>query len=288
MAGSCWMRREPQLLNENRIFFAAIGIARRRCHRMIRSSITALGLVLLVFGEVKGVENQPLLAIEGKLLRSFDLQGAPPKPWRAAKGLWQAASGGMSGEELAQDNHGAVLRLPDQMQDFVIEYEVMLDGARSTTLSINALKDHMARIVMTPTMITIQRDDNDHDGPDKSVIFARFATELKPGVWHRVRLEMVGDKMLGKVDDLVAWGSSDLFTKTKAAPGFTVSGKRALMRHFRMVEATLNPNWNAVAATLPKPGEKVAAVPAAAQGKAKAKGKGKGKAGAAKKAKASS
>jgi len=246
-------------------------------------------LAVLVFQgfSAQAADSQPLLAIEGKVLRSFEFNGAPPAPWRAAKGLWKAAEGAMSGEELAADKHGAVLRLPDQLQDFVIEYEVMLDGARSTTLSINALKDHMARIVIMPKAVAIQRDDNDHEGPDKAVVFARFAADLKPGTWHRVRLEMVGDKMLDKVDDLVAWGSSELFSKPKAAPGFTVSGQRALIRNFRLCEATLNPNWEAVAATLPKPGAKVIAAPAAAA-KGKGRGKAKGKASAPKKAAASS
>jgi hypothetical protein len=54
------------------------------------------------------------------------------------------------------------------------------------------------------------------------------------------------------------------------APGFTVSGQSVDFRNFSIREATLNPAWEEVRATLPKPGEKVA--PAAAP-----KGKGKGK-----------
>lgn len=135
----------------------------------------------------------------------------------------------------------------------------------------------MARISITPKSVTIQRDDNDHEGPDKAVVFARFPADLAPG-WHKVRLEMVGDMMLGKVDDLVAWGASDLFKSEKAAPGFTVAGQSVDFRNLTIREASLNPAWEDVKATLPKPGEKVA--PAARP----AKGAGKGKAAAKKKA----
>lgn len=76
--------------------------------------------------------------------------------------------------------------------------------------------------------------------------------------------------MVGKVDDLVAWGSNDLFKTAKTAPGFTVGGQSVDFRNLTIREASLNPAWEAVKATLPKPGEKVSAA-----AKAPAKGKGK-------------
>lgn len=237
---------------------------------------TALLLLSLAAVTARAEDSKPLLAVPGKVILEAKFDGAPGAPWKAAKGKWEAADGTMRGSELVEDKHGAVLRIPNKMQDFTIEYEFKFDGARSTSLSINAVKDHMARINITPKSVTIQRDDNDHEGPDKAVVFARFPTELGDG-WHKVRLEMVGDKMLGKVDDLVAWGADALFLTEKASPGFTVGGQSVDFRHFSIHEATLNPEWEKVMGTLPKPGEKVA--PAAApKGAAKGQGKGKKKA----------
>lgn len=232
---------------------------------------TALLLLSLAVANTRAAEPEPMLAIPGKVILESTLDGAPAAPWKAAKGKWEAAEGAMRGSELVEDKHGAVLRAPTKMQDFTIEYEFRLDGARSTSLSINALKDHMARILITPKSVTIQRDDNDHDGPDKAVVFARFPADLQPGSWHKVRLDMVGDQMFGRVDDLAAWGASELFKTTKASPGFTVGGQSVCFRHFVMREATLNPGWESIRATLPKPGEKV--IPAAAKAAAKVKGK---------------
>lgn len=216
-------------------------------------------------------EDKPLLAIPSKVIYENNLSEGASAPWKAAKGEWKAVDGVLRGSELAADKHGAVLRLPNKLKDFVIEYEFKFSGARSTSLSINAIKDHMARIMITPKSVTVQRDDNDHEGPDKAVIFARFPAELSDG-WHKVRIEMVGDKMLGKVDDLIAWGADELFLKEKASPGFTVGGQSVEFRNFTMHEATLNPGWEDVKGTLPKPGEKVA--PAATpKGKGAAKKK---------------
>lgn len=240
---------------------------------MKHASLLTLALALAATLAARA-EDKPLLAIPGKVIYESKLDTAPGAPWKAAKGKWELVEGVTRGSELEADKHGAVTRLPNKLQDFVVEYEFKFEGARSTSLSINAVKDHMARISITPKSVAIQRDDNDHEGPDKAVVFARFPTELAPG-WHKVRMEMVGDTMLGKVDDLVAWGTSDLFKTEKAAPGFTVAGQSVDFRNLTIREATLNPAWEEVKATLPKPGEKVA--PAAAPGKGKGKGKGAAK-----------
>ncbi len=235
-------------------------------------SALALGLAFAA-----RADDKPLLAIPGKAIYENKLDSAPADPWKAAKGKWEVVEGHWRGSEKPEDNHGAVNRLPNKLGDFVLEYEFKFEGAKATSLSINAVKDHMARIMITPKLVTIQRDDNDHEGPDKAVVFARFANDLTPG-WHKVRMEMVGDMMLGKVDDLIAWGSSDLFKQDRMAPGFTVGGQSVDFRNLSIREAKLNPEWEAVKATLPKPGEKMAAVgPPAGKGPAKGPAKGKKK-----------
>lgn len=238
---------------------------------MKHTSLITLCAVLAAFGA--RAEDKPLLAIPGKVIYESKLDTTPGAPWKAAKGKWEVVDGVTRGSELEADKHGAVTRLPNKLQNFVVEYEFKFEGAKSTSLSINAVKDHMARISITPKSVTIQRDDNDHEGPDKAVVFARFPADFANGTWHKVRMEMVGDTMLGKVDDLVAWGANDLFKTEKASPGVTVAGQSVDFRNFSIREATLNPEWESVKATLPKPGEKVAAGPAKAPAKGKAKKK---------------
>jgi hypothetical protein len=237
-------------------------------------------LTYLAFGVALSVSaaDKPLLAVPGKVIYESKLDTAPAAPWKAAKGKWELVDGVMRGSEKPEDMHGAVTRLPNKLPDFVIEYEFKFEGGKSTSLTVNAVKDHMARINITPKSVTVQRDDNDHEGPDKAVVFARFPADLSPGTWHKVRMEMVGDTMLGKVDDLTAWGSNDLFKQDRMSPGFTVAGQSVDFRNLKITEATLNPEWESVKATLPKPGEKVAPAPAAPAGKGKAGAKGKAKA----------
>ena len=107
------------------------------------------------------------------------------------------------------------------------------------------------------------------------MVFARIAADLKPGVWHKVRMEMVGDTMLGMVDDMIAYGSNELFTQDRMSPGFTVAGQSVDFRNLKITEATKNPEWDKVKATLPAPGSQMAAVPGPGAGKPAPKGKKK-------------
>lgn len=217
-------------------------------------------LVVSAMSQTVGHAAEHALAIPGNVIYESRLDTPPATPWKAAKGKWELVDGALRGSELVADKHGAVTRLPNKLQDFVLEYEFKFEGARATSLSINAVKDHMARISISPSMITFQRDDNDHQGPDKAVVFARFAVDVKPGVWHKVRLEMVGDSMYGEVDDWKAWGASELFKTPKTAPGFTVAGEAVDFRNLVIREASLNPHWEAVRSGLPQPGAQVATV----------------------------
>ena len=96
------------------------------------------------------------------------------------------------------------------------------------------------------------KDDHDKDGPDKAQVFGALKAELKPGVWQTVRMEIVGDRMLGKVGDVVAFGSHEQLAGPKSNFGLTVAGESASFRNFKLWEATPNPDWEKVKASLPK------------------------------------
>lgn len=221
----------------------------------------------------------PLLAVPGKVIYENALVAKPEAPWQAAKGKWTPSEGALRGAELAEDKHGAVLRMTGPLANQVIvEYQFrFLDTAKTTSLSINGPKGHVCRVSMTPTTFVVQKDDSDHAGPDKAIFFSRQVADLKPEEWHTVRLEIIGDQMLGQCDDLVGFGSHEAIGKEKANLGFTVGGQSVEFRALKITEGTLNPKWDAVKATLPA--GTPAPVPAA-----KGKGKGKGKAAAKKKA----
>jgi hypothetical protein len=222
---------------------------------------------------VNAADSKPktVLAQPGSVIFSDDLTKAPDgKEWKAAKGKWEVADGALRGAELAADKHGAVSRHTMNFKDAVVQYEVKLDGTKSTTLSINDAKGHNSRIALSPTGFTVTKDDHDHEGPDKAVNFGRRAVDLKPGEWHTVRLELVGDTVLGTVDDAPpVFGSNEMIAAEKTNFGFTVAGESASFRNLKIWSATPNPGWEKAKASIP------AATPPAAPAKRKAPAKKK-------------
>jgi hypothetical protein len=217
---------------------------------------------------------QPDKEIVGDVLT----KDAKAADWKVAKGKWERTADGIRVEEIPADKHGAVSRVTQNLQDLVIAFEFRLDGAKSVSLSINATKDHMARVSITPTTLRVQKDDHDHEGPDKAVVFLTAAQSFEAGTWHRVVLEMVGDTMVATIDDkLSAFGRDPLFLTPKVNPGFTCSGQSATFRNFTLWSAKpeAKASWKETSA---KVAEAMAAAPKPAAPAAKGKGKAKAKA----------
>lgn len=225
-----------------------------------------LGAALLIpsFHSVLAGDPATVLAERGKLLVSEDFsseveqaKAQPGKPWttgwRLRPGKWEFVDGAMKGTEVAADKHGAVARFPLTFRDVVIQYEVRLDDCRQTTLSINDLKEHVCRVLISPSGFTAQKDDHDHEGPDKAEVFGKAPVPVGTGEWKTVVLEIVGGEMAAHIDGKIIAGSHELIGTAKANFGFTVAGNGASFRNLRVWEATPNAAWPKTKAGLAKP-----------------------------------
>src|SRR5205814_10065220 len=82
-------------------------------------------------------EPKPLLTERGKLLVSDDFNQTLSKDWKMGKGKWEIVDGALKGSELKADMHGATNRRTLAFQNVVIQYSFKLEGAKTTSLSIN-------------------------------------------------------------------------------------------------------------------------------------------------------
>src|SRR3954466_999493 len=110
-----------------------------------------LALLLLPVLTLHAADPAPKLAERGKLLLTEDFATLNPKEWPAAKGKWEASDGALKGAELPADKHPGVVRRQAVFTDAIIQYDVKLDGAKGTTLSINGAKGHICRVLLSPT-----------------------------------------------------------------------------------------------------------------------------------------
>ncbi len=184
-----------------------------------------------------------LMTERGKLLYSDDFTALDAKIWRVAKGKWEIADGGLKGVELKSDNHPGVVRRPFAFKDAVIQFDVQVNGCKQTTFSINEAKAHLARALFLPTGFAAQKDSQDHGVADKAVRFANVTTPMKPGEWHTVVIEFLGEEMVTTMDGKTIAGAHPALGHEKANFGFTVVGDSALYRNLRVWEARPNPAW---------------------------------------------
>ena len=152
-----------------------------------------------------------------------------------AKGKWEIVDGAWHGEELPADMHPAVVRRQLKFQDAIFQYSFKLDGAKQTTFSINDEKEHVCRVLLRPNGFTVQKDDHDHDGPDKAVVFKNITTPIKDGEWHTMVVEILGQEMLACLDgDKVGFGAHELIGWPKANLGLTINGQSASFKNLRV------------------------------------------------------
>ena len=189
----------------------------------------------------------------GKLLVSDDLAAPMSKDWKVAKGKWEVVEGVIRSSELPADKHGAVARRSLPMKDVVIAYSFKIDGAKKTTLSLNAAKGHLCRVLVDTKGVTVQKDDQDgKNGPDKPMPLDTAKADIKPGQWHTLVVELRGPDILATVDGKhIAFGSHPAIDKEKANFGLTVAGESVSFKNLRVWEAAgTNKNWEETRAKL--------------------------------------
>ncbi len=182
------------------------------------------------------------LAVRGKLLFSDDFSsGALGAEWKPLKGTWDVADGALRGKEKAEDKHAAVLKYLRPYRNLAVQFSFKFDGAKQASLSMDG-KGHVCRVVLTPKGFTLRKDGS-ADKSVKAVDLGKGEIELKPGEWHTMLVEVVGDTLLAQVDDkVVVHGSNAGIDVDKASIGFPVAGEGIVIDDVRVWEATANPD----------------------------------------------
>jgi hypothetical protein len=192
-----------------------------------------------------------LLTEPGKLLHKETLTDASGKGWTRAKGKWEVVDGALRGSELKADMHGAAQRMPLTFTGAVIQYDFKLDGAKMTTLSINKAKGHLCRVAIRPDGFDVRKDKDKADANDKGAVLGTCKVDIKPGEWHTITIELLGDTMLASLDGKqVAFGAHKGIDMPKANLGLTVAGESASFRNLSIWEAQSNPAWESTRARL--------------------------------------
>ncbi len=203
--------------------------------------------VLVIVSVARAAVPAPLMTVPGEPLVGESWSGGLPKSWRAQKGTWLAEGGVVRGTEVAADKHQAVMRRSTAFTNAIVTFSFRLGQSRQISLSINDAKEHVCRLIINANGFTAQKDDHDHDGPDKAVVFMRVPMKIAPGEWHTAVVELNGPEMVAQIDGAprAAFGAHALLDRPKANFGFTVAGGTAEFRDVSMVAAAPRADWAA-------------------------------------------
>lgn len=217
-----------------------------------------------------------LMTKPGKLLISEDFTAPLPPPegstaqfasgfkgWRCnvvpRGGHWEVIDGTFKGAENPEMHHPATASIGFDFKDVVISCEVRLhdvplDGRKTRFFAIRTTdaKDYVCSIFLGETGMRIEKDDNDHGGPDVAVPFGFLKAPIKLGEWQKVTFEILGDEMVGTLNGQSLTGQHPLIGSEKHSVMF-VSGVEGSVRHLRIWEALPNPEWAKIRPTLPVP-----------------------------------
>lgn len=226
----------------------------------VTSRITLLSILCVVFFNYtinaaepakSAGESETLMCVRGKLVMSNDFDKPLSQPWRAINGKWEVAGEAVQGSELEADKHGAVIRANLPLHNAVIQYSFKLEGAKTTTFSINDAKGHNSRVIINATGFTARKDDHDHTGPDEAVVLQAVKTKIGEGEWHTMVIEVNGAEFLARLDGKqVAYGSHEAIDDDKTNIGLTVGGQSVSFKNLRIWDATEKPDWAANKAKL--------------------------------------
>lgn len=212
------------------------------------------------------VKPATLMTIPVKLLvaEDFDKPLPPPegsvarfasgfKGWRfnveQRGGRWDIVDGTFRGTENAEHMHPATASIGFDFKDVVIAcqvrlHDVPLAGRKSRGFSIRTTdtKDYVCSVMINPTGWRIQKDDNDHAGPDTAVPLGQLKTPIALGEWQTVVFEILGDEMVGTLNGQSLTGQHPLIASEKKSIMFVSQGEGSA-RGLRVWQALPNPEW---------------------------------------------
>jgi len=183
------------------------------------------------------------------------------KAWRYNSaergGHWEVKDGTFTGAENPKVHHPATASYGFDFTDVVVQCEVRMNDvplegrpARYINVRTTDEKDYVCSIILNEAGFRIQKDDNDHAGPDKAVPLGAQKMPLKLNEWHKVLFEIKGNEMVGTIDGKSLTGSHPLITSAKHSVMF-VMGVEGSVRNFKAWEALPNPEWEKNKAKLP-------------------------------------
>jgi arylsulfatase A-like enzyme len=154
----------------------------------------------------------------------------PVKPWKAARGNWEAKNGALWAVQKADDEQDALLRGPADFRNGMIQYDVCLKGATRHILRFRGADNAMLfRVEITSEGISLVRTT------DRNETLAQAALKLNPETWQTLTVVTEASKVTIRFAGTILNATDATLDTVKTELNFLVTGNAAGFRNFSLV-----------------------------------------------------
>ena len=168
--------------------------------------------------------------------------------WRKGIGTWSIQDGAAYAvqegpSEKRPNGHEAVCEHIVDLGDYVLTAEFKLGPSPQIGFvcrDTNKPNLHQGRVMITPTAIWIQKMSGISKETRREEL-KKIEVKLDPNTWHRVTIEICGDRFLAKIDEHVLEASHERFKERKGRVGFVARAEGAQFRNVTLWSAKAKP-----------------------------------------------
>jgi len=149
--------------------------------------------------------------------------------WSAAIGQWQVKDGMLHGDEVAEDKHPSSCTWKLEATDMVITAQFRLGSATHVAFGCRdniPPHHHLARTYISKDAIWIVHQSGIAQST-KSEKLAELKTSLSPDAWHRIVIEISGDRYRATVDGQVVEAHHERYKDPKGLVALITKGQGA-------------------------------------------------------------
>ncbi|HEY1053356.1 MAG TPA: family 16 glycoside hydrolase [Prosthecobacter sp.] len=164
--------------------------------------------------------------------------------WMGGIGTWSIKDGAAYAVQEAPsknrpNGHEAVCEHLVDLGDYVLAGEFKLGASPQVGFvcrDANQPNLHQGRVMITPTAIWIQKMSGIGSTTRREEL-KRMEVKIDPATWHRITVEVCGDKFVVRIDDHVLEGAHERLKDRKGRIGFVAKAEGAQFRNLAIWSA---------------------------------------------------
>lgn len=168
--------------------------------------------------------------------------------WRGGIGTWRIEDGAAYAvqegpSEKRPNGHEAVCEHVVDLGDLVLTGEFKLGPSPQIGFvcrDTNMPNHHLGRVVITPTAIWIQKMSGISKETRREEL-KKIEVTVAPDIWHRITVEVCGDRWFARVDDHILEAQHERFKDRKGRVGMVARGEGAQFRNVSLWSAEPKP-----------------------------------------------